>query len=875
MPNSMIPIDRSALVFRKSPANVAKGLPTWLARRALPQDAYPKKWSEMLFEAAEKGTIIYVCRSAPQPTVAYLNVLMQQGHLPAAQTVCGSPQGRIRRLMSRALGTPSNPLTYAEQDEWRLRWLIENEQNGILFVDQMSQNQIFAPRLLEVLLQSVQKTNHPVVLVPHAILTRFRSTEAPQEKPLDKSESKDRFGLWTSLLRQSVQPRFEVGEPIYLRDILEKGHAKRLTTLSRYLRTILHKKFADIDRVAFGPPVKTNRQLRNEVFADITLQDQIILHAEENERHPSVLESRARTYFNQIAAQPIRAYIKSMDWLLKGIWKIIYDDVIVDEQGLEDLREAGRQGPLVITPCHRSHIDYLIISQTFEWNKMAVPIIAAGENLNFFPLGPILRRCGAYFIRRSFKDDKLYGIVLRAYVRKLFSEGYAQEFFIEGGRSRSGKTLFPKFGILTMLVKAALESKDGDAIFCPTYIAYERLVESASYARELTGHNKEKESARGFLRASRILFKNFGTVYVTYDKPISLKSFFEGYGITAETIAGGVPSQQLKRAIQNLGFRIVYGINNATVVTAPNIAALILFGYRGRGIKRSNVDELVGLLLQHIDQMTDGRTHLSENLKSTPTEAVKIALEQFHTDGLISKESVGDHIYYRLKENHLLTLDFHKNTLIHFLVPEALLALAIRSLNIKPGDTIALDKVKDATYALSKIFKYEFIYRVGSTFDELFQETLNRVVSYRVLDVDSENGRITWNDTDFALRFGLFAANLLNGFVDSYVSVFFHAEELLGTPKPESTFVKSLLERAQSDFLVGKLVTAEAAHSVNIKHAIQFLVSAGILQQDTSAKHRPIRVGPHVDELGRLARLLASAKAPSASEYRFKPTTTT
>src|SRR5262249_15377184 len=153
----------------------------------------------------------------------------------------------------------------------------------------------------------------------------------------------------------------------------------------------------------------------------------------------------------------------------------------------------------VLLPSHKSHLDYILLSYVFFENGLQCPLIAAGDNLAFWPAGPLLRRCGAFFIRRSFKGARLYTTLVDSYVRKVLREGYAIEFFIEGGRSRSGKLLPPKAGLLSMVTEAA-DGAHADVAYVPISIGYERVVEQRSYVHELSGGEKEKEDAGALLK---------------------------------------------------------------------------------------------------------------------------------------------------------------------------------------------------------------------------------------------------------------------------------------------------------------------------------------------------------------------------------------
>src|SRR5437763_3680148 len=196
-------------------------------------------------------------------------------------------------------------------------------------------------------------------------------------------------------------------------------------------------------------------------------------------------------------------YFGLLEAIFNRIWPRVF--TALEIVGLENVIECVKEHPVVLVPCHRSHFDYLILSYIFHLNYLSPPHIAAGDNLSFWPMGPLFRGAGAFFIRRSFEDDELYKMVFRKYLTFLIREGYTQEFFIEGGRSRTGKILTPKLGMLSAILGAFVDGVRHDLYLVPVSIHYGRVVEEEAYKRELVGADKEKESIWSLLKARRLL----------------------------------------------------------------------------------------------------------------------------------------------------------------------------------------------------------------------------------------------------------------------------------------------------------------------------------------------------------------------------------
>src|SRR5690606_12130569 len=249
-------------------------------------------------------------------------------------------------------------------------------------------------------------------------------------------------------------------------------------------------------RVVIGPAAKPPERVRTEILRSPRLQRIISDLAGGGGTTIGAKTAEAAKMLEELQATPNPNVLKGMGIGLRWGFNRIYRGIEFDPAYVERVRDASRNGALILLPSHKSHIDYLVLSYFFYERNLPMPLIAAGDNLNFKPVGPIFRRCGAFFIRRSFKGDRLYAAIVDAYIRRLIRDGYPIELFLEGGRSRTGKLLDPKFGLLNMIVDAAQGVPAQTVRFVPVSIGYERVVEADSYQRELTGGEKKKEEAK-------------------------------------------------------------------------------------------------------------------------------------------------------------------------------------------------------------------------------------------------------------------------------------------------------------------------------------------------------------------------------------------
>src|SRR4029453_5546707 len=284
-----------------------------------------------------------------------------------------------------------------------------------------------------------------------------------------------------------------------------EGEERVVRRLTRALQIFLYRE----ERVVWGPQLFPKRQVRQRALQDEDVRRVIRTLAAEGGRAESQRWRQAERYFDEMAANFHGIYFSFLEFVFNRIWPRLFQGF--EYSGLDKVLASMKQHPVVLVPCHRSHFDYVILPSPSHLNPRSPPHIAAGINLSFWPLGPLFRGAGAYFIRRSFDDNELYKAVFRSYMKFLIREGYTQEFFIEGGRSRTGKILTPKLGMLAAVVDGFLQGVRRDLYRVPVPSDYGGVVEEESYQRELGGGEKDPESLAGLVRARRVLSRRHGT----------------------------------------------------------------------------------------------------------------------------------------------------------------------------------------------------------------------------------------------------------------------------------------------------------------------------------------------------------------------------
>jgi len=358
--------------------------------------------------------------------------------------------------------------------------------------------------------------------------------------------------------------------PLTLRNLLEDGMDE--TQVMRKLSRVLRVHFRHQREMAIGPDLSHRNTQISALLEAAPVRDAIAAEAAAKNILPEQAAMRARRYALEIASDYSYGVIRAFELFLNWLWNRLYDGVEV--RGFENVTGIAAGNGIVYVPCHRSHIDYLLLSFIILQRGLMPPHIAAGANLDIPIVGPLLRRGGAFFLRRSFKGNPLYGAVFDEYLHLMLTRGFPIEYFIEGGRSRSGRMLAPRTGLLGMTVKSFLRSHERPLVFVPVYIGYEKLLEGESFVGELAGKPKQGESLWGLLRVVRRLQHEFGKVRLSFGRPLDLGAFLDAAHPGWQQAHSGLGADQVRHTTRDVAEELTRRINEAAVVNPINLVAL-------------------------------------------------------------------------------------------------------------------------------------------------------------------------------------------------------------------------------------------------------------------------------------------------------------
>lgn len=471
------------------------------------------------------------------------------------------------------------------------------------------------------------------------------------------------------LYRRAVVAKFD--DPISLRDVVNLAKVEGLDQqrILRRVARLLRTEFRTEREAAIGPDLSHRRTLIDSMLREPRVRVAMLTEVDAKKTTLEKVERRAESVAREIAADYSYLVVRVGERLLGRLWNHIYEGVTV--RGTERLQALARDNTLVYVPCHRSHIDYLLLSYVIHRAGLTVPHVAAGANLNFPIVGGLLRRGGAFFLRRSFRDDELYGEVFAAYVHAVLKRGFPMEYFVEGGRSRTGRMLPPKAGLISMTVQSYLREHSRPLLFVPVYIGYEKLIEGGSYTEELSGASKRKESVFGLLSTIRSLrSERYGAVGVTFAKPISLGELLENEGATDMDVWLADKGLR-KRTLTALSRLIAERVNGAAHLNPVTAVATTLLATPKHAADAAQLASLVERLLR----LARSAHTASELFATTLSGEESIA----HTTrlGYLTRQShpLGDVV--KANEKSAVALTYFRNNVLHCFALPGLIACLI------------------------------------------------------------------------------------------------------------------------------------------------------------------------------------------------------
>ena len=483
------------------------------------------------------------------------------------------------------------------------------------------------------------------------------------------SENWDVGGRIRRLLTTFINGRatfVQFGQAVSLAEVVAagEGEEKDLRRVSRMLR--VH--FKRVRTAAIGPDRSHRRTMVDRIVHADSVRQAVAAKARREKIEIYQAEAQARKYAREIAADYSYSFIRIAEILLNWFWNRIYRGIQVFH--FSRFREAQQGYEIVYVPCHRSHIDYMLLSFILYRRGFVPPHIAAGINLNMPVVGRFLRFGGAFFLRRSFRAQPLYSAVFNEYVRSIIDKGVAVEYFVEGTRSRTGRSLPPRAGMLAITVRAFLRDRKRPLMFQPVYIGYERLAEGSSYIHELSGRQKKQESLSDFRNVVNIVRKNYGQVHVSFAEPILLNPLLDEYaeGWAEEPLEPQAKPEWFPPLISDLADRIMVNINGAVHVNPVNLLAAALLATRKQALDEEDLEAMIALYKRLIRM-----TAYSDRVTITELEAAEVIAYGLEL-GIIERQEHALGPIIRVDQKNAVLLTYFRNNISHLLAMPAWIA---------------------------------------------------------------------------------------------------------------------------------------------------------------------------------------------------------
>ena len=572
------------------------------------------------------------------------------------------------------------------------------------------------------------------------------------------------FRRLLALLLNGRDTVVQFSAPVSLRKVLAESGDIAPERFARKIARVLRTHFRRIRTAVVGPDLSHRRTVVDSVLNAEPVRAAIAASAAKEKISHAKAWRKAHKMALEIAADYSHPVVRSASFVLSNFWNKLYDGIAMHH--FDQARAAAPGYEVIYVPSHRSHADYLLMSYQLHVSGVVVPHIAAGSNLNLPVIGPILRRGGAFFLRRSLKGNALYSVVFNEYLAQLIDRGVPIEYFIEGGRSRTGRLLAPRAGILAMTVRAFLRAPRRPVLFQPVYIGYEKLMEGKSYAGELSGQPKEKESLFNLLRGLRGLLKQrFGHVALNFGEPIELSPLLDAASADWRK-DGGDPDAKpewLRGVVDQLAERIQININRAADVNPINLLALVLLATPKHAISERDLLtqlELSKTLLEELPYST--------RVTLTPMNAAAIIAygEQM---GWIErvKHPLGDVL--TVSGEQAVLLSYFRNNVLHLMASAAWIACCF--LNNRRMSRDAILRLGGIIYPF--IQGELFLPWDDDGFRGQLQATIDFLVRRGLLETNNDGRTLERNtgQEDSAFQLKVIARSLIQAFERYYITI--------------------------------------------------------------------------------------------------------
>jgi len=498
----------------------------------------------------------------------------------------------------------------------------------------------------------------------------------------------------------NLRTRFEQHHPI------EGGEAQQnfANFVARQAALVLDM----AERRLQGGRYKVPRHVAASLMASSAYNAAVEELAEQSGTPKAELMKEAQGYMDEMVSRPSTFWLDVYAKFNKFCLGLGYEDEIVcDQAAVEKMRQVVRENPAMLLWTHKTYLDGMVVPKVLFDNNFPMPHMFGGANMNFPGLGFLLHRAGAIFIKRSFQDNELYKITLRHYIGYLMEKRFPMNWAFEGTRSRMGKLMPPRYGLLKYVLEACHATDARNIHIIPISISYDLIRDVEEYATEQTGRGKGAESLRWFIGYIRSLAKPMGKVYMDIGEPVVLAK---------------APPPDDKLALSKIAFEVAVEANHVTPITIPSLVTMSLLGASPRALTEAEVVQDLSVLLRWAEARN---LRISRDFDRAYADQMQGPLGLMIEEGMVTRYDEGPDVVYGIEQEQHAVASYYRNTIIHFFVNKAIIELALLKTSETEGRA-AVDVFWSEVDKLRDLFKFEFFYAPTELFHQQIREELSR-----------------------------------------------------------------------------------------------------------------------------------------------------
>ncbi|MDP3677452.1 MAG: glycerol-3-phosphate 1-O-acyltransferase [Novosphingobium sp.] len=430
------------------------------------------------------------------------------------------------------------------------------------------------------------------------------------------------------------------------------------------------------------------------------------------------LRAEAAGYLHELRTERSPLVLDLIMRFFRWAYSRAYGEIDLIEGQVAALGPLMARYPALILPSHKANLDAPIVDTVLWEHGLPPPTLFAGINMSFWPMGPLMRKAGRIFVRRGIADNPVYRFALREYLAYMIERRFSLEWFPEGTRSRTGKLLPPKLGLMTYVVDAYRQGRIEDVKLVPVALVYDQVYETADFIREARGEAKPAESLRWMLSYLRALRRPYGKAYLRVGEPLSMR---EALGPPDPGLDPKSPEALL--AMQKLALAVSWRTNQVTPITGIALVSFALLATGGRAVPRARLERYAALAVAHARTRNQP---LADSARLDEPGKLGTALDALIGSGVVVLHDTGHEMVYGIGGGQHIAAAFYRNSMLHFVLDRAIGELAVLS-----AASTAPKEREEAFFAAAvrsrEALKFEFFFRERPAFERAMGEEMDLI----------------------------------------------------------------------------------------------------------------------------------------------------